>query len=159
MLFIFGVRRMIRFPYLLILFSACVSIAVGDIQKIETRKAPKAIGPYSQGVMTEELVFVSGQIPIDPLSGKIVQISIEGQTRQVIDNLEAILNAAGLTLDDVVKAEVFLKDMNDFQKMNAVYAERFSGSIKPARQAVQVVRLPMDAMVEISCIASRQKKS
>ena len=126
------------------------------IQKIETDKAPKAIGPYSAGVMTQDLVFVSGQLPIHPPAGKIVETTIEGQTRQVIDNIEAILQAAGLSLDDVVRSEVFLQDMGDFQKMNAVYAERFTGPVKPARQAFQVARLPMDALVEISCIAVRR---
>lgn len=126
------------------------------MQKIETEKAPKAIGPYSQGVMTEEFVFVSGQVPIHPPSGKIVDFTIEGQTRQVLDNVEAILRAAGLSLKDVVRAEVFLKDMNDFQKMNEIYAERFSSEIKPARFAFQVARLPFDALVEISCIATRR---
>lgn len=125
------------------------------IQKIETEHAPKAIGPYSQAVMTQQLLFISGQLPIDPKAGKIVDHTIQGQTRQVLDNIEAILKAAGLTFDDVLKAEVFLKDMEDFQKMNALYAERFSGPIKPARQAFQVARLPLDALVEISCIAAR----
>lgn len=120
---------------------------------INTENAPKAIGPYSQAVATEQFVFVSGQLPVDPKSGKIVETTIEGQTRQVLSNIEAILNEAGLSFEDVVKAEVFLKDMNDFQKMNAIYAEKFSGPIKPARQAFEVARLPMDALIEISCIA------
>lgn len=127
-----------------------------EVQKIESDKAPKAIGPYSAGVMTKDLVFVSGQLPIYPPKGAIVDHTIEGQTRQVLDNIEAILEAANLTLEDVVKAEVFLKDMNDFQKVNAIYAERFTGAVKPARQAFQVARLPMDALVEISCIAARR---
>lgn len=127
------------------------------MHRIETDKAPKAIGPYSQGVMTEELVFVSGQLPIHPPEGKIVDFTIEGQTKQVLDNVEAILKAAGLSFHDVIRAEVFLQDMRDFQKVNAIYAERFNGPIKPARQAVQVARLPMDALVEISCIAVRKR--
>lgn len=122
-------------------------------KQIITEHAPKAIGPYSQAVMTDRLLFVSGQLPIDPKSGKIVETTIEGQTRQVLSNIEAILKEAGLTFADVVKAEVFLQNMDDFQKMNAIYAEKFTGPIKPARQAVQVARLPMDALVEISCIA------
>ena len=127
------------------------------MHRIETEHAPKAIGPYSQGVMTEEFVFVSGQLPIHPPANKIVDFTIEGQTRQVLDNVEAILKAAGVDFTHVVRAEVFLKDMNDFQKMNAIYAERFSGPIKPARFAFQVAKLPMDAMVEIACIAIKRK--
>lgn len=123
------------------------------LKKIETVEAPKAIGPYSQAVMTQQLVFVSGQLPIDPKVGKIVDQSIEGQTKLVLDNIEAILKAAGLTFDNVVKTEVFLKDMNDFSAMNAIYAQRFNGPVKPARQAFQVARLPLDALIEISCIA------
>jgi 2-iminobutanoate/2-iminopropanoate deaminase len=124
-------------------------------KQIITEHAPKAIGPYSQAVATEQFVFVSGQLPIDPKNGKIIEMGIEGQTRQVLRNIEAILKEAGLGFADVVKAEVFLHDMNDFQKMNAIYAEVFTGPIKPARQAVQVARLPMDALIEISCIAGK----
>lgn len=125
------------------------------MKQIVTEDAPKAIGPYSQAVLAGQLVFVSGQLPIDPKRGKITESTIEGQTEQVLLNIEAILKAADLTFADVVKAEVFLKDMNDFQKMNAIYAEKFTGPVKPARQAFQVARLPLDALIEISCIASR----
>lgn len=124
------------------------------MQSIHTEKAPKAIGPYSQAIKVGPFLFVSGQLPLDPSIGEIIDSSIEGQTRRVIDNIEAILHAAGLHLQNVVKTEVFLKDMNDFQKMNHIYAERFSYSIKPARQAFQVARLPLDALIEISCIAT-----
>lgn len=123
------------------------------IQKIETADAPKAIGPYSQAIETKDLVFISGQIPIDPKVGKIEETTIEGQTRQVLANIEAILTAADLSWEAVVKTEVFLQDMNDFQKINALYAEKFPHDIKPARQAIQVARLPLDALIEISCIA------
>ena len=122
-------------------------------KQIDTSDAPKAIGPYSQAVATEQFLFVSGQIPVNPRTGKIDEMSIEWQTGQVFRNLEAILAAAGLTFADVVKAEVFLKDMDDFQKVNAIYAEKFAGPVKPARQTVEVARLPMDALIEISCIA------
>lgn len=122
-------------------------------RQIDTENAPKAIGPYSQAVAAGQFLFVSGQLPIDPKTGKITETTIEGQTRQVLSNIEAILKAADLTFADVVKAEVFLKEMNDFQKMNAIYAENFTAKIKPARQAFQVARLPMDALIEISCIA------
>lgn len=121
--------------------------------KIETLNAPKAIGPYSQAVQVGELLFVSGQVPINPKTGQIEETSIEGQARQVFANLKAILEAAGCTFDNVVRAEVYLKDLQDFAAMNTIYAEYFTGPIKPARQAMQVARLPMDAKIEISCIA------
>ena len=124
-------------------------------QKIDTPHAPKAIGPYSQAIATEQFVFVSGQIPIDPASGKIIEQTIEGQTGQVLDNIAAILKEAGLTFQQVVKTEVFVKDLNDFQKINAIYSQRFTSDAKPARQLVQVSRLPMDSLIEISCIALR----
>ena len=126
------------------------------MQKIHTENAPKAIGPYSQAVMSGQFLFVSGQIPINPKSNKIEETTIEGQTLQVLNNIEAILLAAGLNLDHVVKTEVYLKDLNDFQKMNTVYLEKFTGPIKPARQALQVARLPLDSLVEISCIAEKK---
>jgi 2-iminobutanoate/2-iminopropanoate deaminase len=125
------------------------------IQEINTDKAPKAIGPYSQGIITEQFVFVSGQIPIDPSIGKIIHKKIEEQARLVLDNLQAVLLAAGLNFEHVVKTEIYLKDMNDFQIVNSIYAEKFSGAIKPARQVVEVSRLPQDAVIEISCIALR----
>lgn len=123
------------------------------IKKIETEHAPKAIGPYSQAVLAGPYLFVSGQIPIDPKTGEVVEDNIEKQTRQVLDNIQAILKAQGLTFEHVVKTEVFLKDMDDFQIMNAIYAEKFSSPIKPARQAFQVAKLPKDVRIEISCIA------
>ena len=124
------------------------------IQKIETTEAPAAIGPYSQAVEARGMLFISGQIPIDPKEGKIVEESIEGQTRQVLANIEAILKEAGLSWEDVVKTEVFLLNMNDFPTVNALYAEKVPHAIKPARQAIQVARLPLDARIEISCIAA-----
>jgi len=123
------------------------------IQKVETDNAPKAIGPYSQAVVAGPFLFISGQLPIEPKSGEILVKSIEDQTEQVISNIEAILNSKGLTLENVVKMEVFLKDLRDFQGMNAVYAKRLSHSVKPARHAFEVAKLPMDARVEISCTA------
>ncbi len=112
------------------------------------------IGPYSHAVKAAGLLFVSGQIPVDPQTGKVVEGGIEAQTQQVIDNLEAVLRSEGLTLENVVKTEVYLKNMDDFKTMNMVYAERFSHSKKPARQAMQVGKLPLDVLVEISCIAA-----
>ncbi|MCX6991055.1 MAG: Rid family detoxifying hydrolase [Chlamydiae bacterium] len=126
------------------------------LKKIDTANAPSAIGPYSQGIEANGFVFVSGQLPINPKTNVMVERNIAAQTKQVLDNVEAILKESGLTFNDVVKSEVFLKDMQDFKEMNAIYAERFSGSIKPARQAFQVAMLPLDALVEISCIAAKK---
>lgn len=121
--------------------------------KIETENAPKAIGPYSQAVRAGQLLFISGQLPINPKTGKVEEVSIEGQTRQVLANIKAILEAAGCGFDDVTRAEVYLKDLQDFAAMNQIYAEYFSSEIKPARQAMQVAKLPLDVRIEISCIA------
>ena len=121
-------------------------------KQVQTDKAPKAIGPYSQGIIANGFVFCSGQIPIDPATGELNTGSIEDQTRQVLKNLGAVLEAAGTSFDDVVKCTVFLQDMNDFAKMNAVYAEFFKAP-SPARAAVQVARLPRDVKVEIEAIA------
>jgi 2-iminobutanoate/2-iminopropanoate deaminase len=119
---------------------------------IRTDKAPQAIGPYSQGIQANGFVFVSGQIPLDPATGELLLGTIEDQTRQVLKNVGGVLAAAGLGYDDVVKATVFLQDMNDFAKMNAVYGEFFKEPF-PARAAVQVARLPRDVKVEIEVIA------
>ena len=121
--------------------------------KIETEDAPKAIGPYSQAVRAGDLVFVSGQLPINPKTGKVDESSIEGQTRQVLANLKAILYASGLTFDHVVRTEIYLKDLQDFALVNQFYAEAFTSAIKPARQTMQVAKLPLDVKIEISCIA------
>jgi 2-iminobutanoate/2-iminopropanoate deaminase len=121
-------------------------------KQVQTDKAPKAIGPYSQGIIANGFVFCSGQIPIDPATGELNTGSIEDQTRQVLKNVGAVLEAAGSSYDDVVKTSVFLQDMNDFAKMNAVYAEFFKVP-NPARAAVQVARLPRDVKIEIEAIA------
>ena len=121
---------------------------------ISTQAAPAAIGPYSQGVGAGGIVITSGQIPLDPATGNFVEGGIAEQTRQSLLNVQAILAAAGLTLENVVKTTVFLKDMNDFAAMNEVYATFFPGN-PPARSAVQVGKLPRDAMVEIEAIAVR----
>jgi 2-iminobutanoate/2-iminopropanoate deaminase len=119
---------------------------------VQTDQAPKAIGPYSQGIIANGFVFCSGQIPIDPATNELNTGSIEDQTRQVLKNLGAVLEAAGSSFDEVVKCTVFLQDMNDFAKMNAVYAEFFKAP-SPARAAVQVARLPRDVKVEIEAVA------
>jgi 2-iminobutanoate/2-iminopropanoate deaminase len=127
--------------------------AYDRLLEVRTDEAPHAIGPYSQAVLAGQFLFVSGQLAIDPASNQLIGNTIGEQTSQVLNNIESILRAQGLTLEDVVKAEVYLKDMNDFKGMNAVYTERFSHAIKPARQAMQVAKLPLDALVEISCVA------
>lgn len=121
---------------------------------IHTENAPKAIGPYSQAISLGDMVFCSGQIPLDPQTMQIVGTEIEQQTTQVLKNLEHVLKAAGAGLDTVVKTTVFLKNFNDFQAMNGVY-EKFFAANKPARSTVEVARLPRDVLVEIECIAHR----
>ena len=121
-------------------------------KQVQTDKAPKAIGPYSQAIIANGFVFCSGQIPIDPATGNLLTGTIEDETRQVLKNVEAVLEAAGSSFDEVVKATVFLQDMNDFAKMNGVYGEFFKTPF-PARAAVQVARLPRDVKVEIEAIA------
>ena len=118
---------------------------------ISTDKAPAAIGPYSQGMKVGNLIITSGQIGVDPATGAFPE-GIEAQTRQSLTNCKNVLEAAGATLNDVIKTTVFLSDMNNFAAMNGVYATFFEGA-PPARSAVQVARLPKDAMVEIECIA------
>jgi 2-iminobutanoate/2-iminopropanoate deaminase len=121
-------------------------------KQVQTDKAPKAIGPYSQAIIANGFVFCSGQIPIDPATGTLINGTIEDETRQVLKNLGAVLDAAGSSFDEVVKTTVFLQDMNDFTKMNAVYGDFFKAP-NPARAAVQVARLPKDVKVEIEAIA------
>ena len=120
---------------------------------ISTRLAPAAIGPYSQAIRAGNLLFLSGQIPLDPVSGNIVEGGIEAQTRQVFTNIGEILKAAGTSFDGVLSATVYLADMTDFAKVNEIYATYFS-SPAPARATVQVARLPKDCKVEIQVIAS-----
>ncbi len=122
---------------------------------ISTENAPKAVGPYSQAVWANDFLFISGQIPIDPATGKFVSEDIEEQTKQVFKNLGAILYEAGLGYENIVKATVYLTDMNDFASMNEVYASFFTKDF-PVRAAFQVVELPMGAKVEIEAIAVRE---
>jgi 2-iminobutanoate/2-iminopropanoate deaminase len=116
--------------------------------------APAAIGPYSQAVSAGSLVFCSGQTPLDPDTMELVGVTIEEQTARVLDNLEIVLGGLGLGLDDVVKTNVYLRSMDDFEGMNAVYARRF-GAHRPARTTVAVRANPLDARVEIECVAER----
>jgi 2-iminobutanoate/2-iminopropanoate deaminase len=119
---------------------------------IATTEAPGAVGPYSQAIATDSLVFTAGQIPINPANGKVEAETIEDQTRQVLTNLEKVLLAAGSGLDRVVKMTVFMIDLSDFQAMNGVYAELFPSS-PPARSAVQVVALPLGVQIEMEAVA------
>lgn len=120
---------------------------------IQTANAPKAIGPYSQAIRANGFIFVSGQIPLDPVKGEIVGTTIKEQAHQVLKNIQAILEAAGSSMAEVVKATVYLADMNDFAEMNAVYAQYFPEPF-PARAAFQVARLPREVKVEIEVIAT-----
>ncbi len=125
------------------------------MESIQTDRAPQAIGPYSQAIKvagTNGLIFASGQIPLDPATMQIVEGGVERQTERVLDNLKAVLEAAGSALDQVVKTTVYLADMNEFAAMNEVYARYFSAT-RPARATVQVARLPRDVRVEIDVIA------
>jgi len=122
------------------------------MKKIQTDSAPKAIGPYSQGVMTKDTLYVSGQIPFDPKTMKAAGDDIQSQTKQSLSNILGIVKAAGLEKENIVKCGVFMKDLSMFSEMNAVYQE-FFGEHKPARFAVEVSRLPKDALIEIDAIA------
>jgi 2-iminobutanoate/2-iminopropanoate deaminase len=127
-----------------------------DARRVVTAPgAPAAIGPYSHAVEADDTLWVSGQVGIDPATGQMVPGGIEAETRQALKNIEAVLKAAGYSARDVVQAQVFLADMNDFAAMNAIYAETFK-SEPPARATVQVARLPRDARIEIACVAVKR---
>ena len=140
---------------MLLLAMGLVGCASGPTKDaVSTSEAPAAIGPYSQGIKAGSLLFLSGQISIDPKTNQMASGSVEEQTKQALENLDAVLRAAGMSLDNVVNTTVFLKDVNDFGKMNTVYATFFKNK-PPARATVQVARLPRDALVEISAIAMK----
>ncbi len=121
--------------------------------EIRTEAAPAPVGPYSQGIKTGNMVFASGQIPLDPATGKIVEGEIEDETKQVLANLRAVLEAAGSSMDNVIKATVYLTDLSQFPRVNAVYAEAFNVDPAPARVTVGVAALPLGSHVEIDAIA------
>lgn len=125
---------------------------------ISTDKAPKAIGPYSQAVVSKGFAFVSGQIPLDPATGELVEGDIGEQTARVLENLQAVLEACGSSLEQVVKTTVFLKDMGEFARMNETYARYFAEN-PPARATVEAARLPRDVRVEIDCVAVAEMPS
>ena len=122
--------------------------------RISTAKAPAAIGPYSQGVDLGNMVFTSGQLGIDMTTGTLPE-GVEAQAKCSLENIKSILAEAGLSMDNIVKTVVFIKDMNDFAKVNAIYSQYINGEILPARSCVEVARLPKDALVEIEAIAVR----
>ncbi len=122
------------------------------MEQIHTDSAPQAIGPYSQAIKANGLVFLSGQIPLDPAKMQIVEGGIQEQTEQVFQNIKAVLAAAGTSMGNVVKTTVFLSDMNDFSAMNEIYAQHF-GENRPARSTIQAARLPRDVRVEIEVVA------
>lgn len=121
-------------------------------KQIQISGAPAPVGPYSQAIMTENTLYVSGQIPLVPSTGQLITGSIEEATHQVMKNIIALVEEAGLSVENIVKCSIFLKSMDDFSKMNDVYASYFK-NIPPARETVQVAKLPLDVSVEISCIA------
>jgi 2-iminobutanoate/2-iminopropanoate deaminase len=126
-----------------------------EIRSAHSEDAPKAVGPYSQAIVAGDLVFCSGQIPMDPATGQLVEGDIAVQTGRVLDNLAAVLSAAGSGLAHVVKTTVFLADINDFNAMNEAYALKF-GQHRPARSTFQVGKLPRGARIEIECVAVRR---
>nr|WP_072151937.1 RidA family protein [Candidatus Kryptobacter tengchongensis] len=123
---------------------------------VYTEKAPKPVGPYSQAVIAGDFIFTAGQIPIDPKTNQVVQGDIKEQTKQVLENLKAVLEASGATFDDVVKVTVYMRDLNEFSAMNEIYSEYFKNS-PPARTTVEVSRLPRDVKIEIDLIAVRRQ--
>ena len=122
---------------------------------IDIPNAPKPVGSYSQAILNNDTLYISGQIPLDPISQKLELDSIKKATVQVMSNIQALLNAAGMTTEHVIKCSIFLKDMNDFSEVNEIYSSYFSGTF-PARETVQVAKLPLDVPIEISCIASKK---
>jgi len=128
---------------------------MAELRSVTSEKAPKALGPYSQAIVTGDLVFCAGQVGLDPATGSVVSGDIKDQTRRCLDNLAAVLEAAGSSMDRVAKTTVFLADFAEFTAMNEAYAERFGGH-KPARSTIGITTLPRGARVEIECIAIRR---
>ena len=126
-----------------------------DIKSVSSDGAPKAMGPYSQAIVAGDFIFCAGQVPIDPRTGEFVEGDIQAQTGRVLDNLAAVLAAAGSDLAHVVKTSVFLADLNDFTAMNETYAQRF-GQHRPARATIEAGKLPRGAKIEIECVAVRK---
>jgi 2-iminobutanoate/2-iminopropanoate deaminase len=133
--------------------TGCGGMIMGKKEFIATADSPKAIGPYSQAIRVGNTVYLAGQFPFDPRTNQLLQGTIEQQTRLVMDNLAAVLKAAGMTFDNAVMAHCFLKDLNDFPKFNETYATYFKDGMPPARATVQVARLPRDVLVEVALVA------
>ena len=151
--------KIITFPRLFFLILglslfACETTSEKTKKVISTEKAPKAIGPYSQAIMVDDVLYLAGQIALDPQSGQLVEGGIEVQTHRVMQNLNAVLEAAGFSFNDVVQTQVFLSDLNHYSAMNAVYAKYFVES-PPARAVVEAARIPRDALVEIMMVAQK----
>lgn len=123
---------------------------------ILTSQAPKPIGPYNQAIQYDNILFVSGQIPLDPVTGELIKTGIREETIQVMNNLKAILSKAGMSFNDIVKTTIFLKNMDDFSIVNTEYGNYFDNCIPPARETVEVSKLPLNVNVEISCIAFKK---
>ena len=123
------------------------------MKSVRSDDAQAPVGPYSQAIVCDGWVFASGQVPLDPARGKLVDGGIEAQTRRVLENLRAVLQAAGSGLDSVVRTTIYLTDLGDFKRVNAIYAEQFPNEPQPARSTVQVAALPLGAQIEIDCIA------
>ncbi len=150
-----GQQAIVKITFVLLAalgITGCAATATKEV--VATKDAPAAIGPYSQAIKFGNMLFLAGQIPIDPKTNQLNTGSIEEQTKLVLDNLKAVLAANGMTMDDVVSTTVFLKDLNEFGKMNAIYGSYFKDK-PPARATVQVARLPRDVLVEISAIAAK----
>jgi len=126
---------------------------MNDISAVFSEDAPRPIGPYSQAVRAGDYLYVSGMLPINPVTEKIAITDIEGQTKQVLENIVAVLKSAGAGIDQVIKTTIYLANIEAFPVVNRAYGEIFTGEVKPARETVQVARLPLDAKIEISCIA------
>lgn len=147
-----SIKKILVFSLIFFLSYSCYNNSLMK-KNIYTKEAPEPIGPYSQGIEAGKFIFLSGQIAIDVDTGKLINKNIEAETNQVMRNIESVLKASNRTFDNVVKSTIFLKDLNDFTLVNEVYSKYFKNKVSPARETVEVARLPKDANVEISVIA------
>lgn len=147
-----SIKKILVFSLIFFLSYSCYNNSFMK-KNIYTKEAPEPIGPYSQAIEAGKFIFLSGQIAIDVDTGKLINKNIEAETNQVMRNIESVLKASNRTFDNVVKSTIFLKDLNDFTLVNEVYSKYFKNKVSPARETVEVARLPKDANVEISVIA------